>query len=186
MTPSTLPPHHQHKTAAADRVPWVQLIAYGLGGFVPIALLNSVGQLSGLITNVGLKMDARLVGLALMAPTIWDAVSDPIMGHISDNTRSRWGRRRPYIFFGGIAVAITFVVMWMAPREWGQIAQFWYFVLMLVAFRTAVTMFEIPHGALGMEMTPDYHERTKLFSVKSFVGNAGAMITPWFYMLANR
>lgn len=182
---TALPPHHHHTTAAADRVPWVQLIAYGLGGFVPIALFNSVGQLSGLIVNVGLGISVILVGVAQMVPRVWDAVTDPVMGHISDNTRTPWGRRRPYIFVGGIAVAITFVAMWSVPRGWSHMGQFYYFLFMSLIFYTAVTMFEIPHGALGMEMTPDYHERTKLFSVKSFVGNLGAMITPWFYALAN-
>lgn len=178
-------PNEPHRTAARDRIPWVQIIAYGLGGFVPIALFNSVGQLSGLIVNVGLGVSAILVGVAQMVPRFWDAITDPIMGHITDNTRSPWGRRRPYILIGGIAVACTFVAMWAVPRGWDTGAQFWYFLLMSLLFYTAVTMFEIPHGALGMEMTADYHERTKLFSAKSFIGNLGAMITPWFYAMAN-
>ncbi len=177
--------HQRHHTAARDRIPWVQLIAYGLGGFVPIALFNSVGQLSGLIVNVGLGVSAILVGVAQMVPRLWDAVTDPVMGHLSDNTRSRFGRRRPYILVGGLAVAASFVLMWSVPRGWDPMEQFWYFLLTSLVFYTAVTVFEIPHGALGMEMTPDYHERTRLFSVKSFVGNLGAMLTPWFYALAN-
>lgn len=173
-----------HTTAPRDRIPWVQLIAYGMGGFVPIALFNSVGQLSGLILNVGLGISAILVGVAQMAPRFWDALTDPVMGYISDNTRSRWGRRRPYILIGGIAVAVSFVAMWSVPRDWSDIAQFWYFLLMSMVFYTAVTVFEVPHGAMGMEMTNDYHERTRLFSAKSFVGNVGAIITPWFYAMA--
>lgn len=178
-----VPTHH--RTAARDRIPWIQMLAYGLGGFVPIALFNSVGQLSGLIVNVGLGVSAILVGVAQMVPRFWDAITDPIMGHVSDNTRTRFGRRRPYILFGGLLVAATFVAMWSVPREWGTGPQFWYFLAMSLLFYTAVTIFEIPHGALGMEMTPDYHERTRLFSAKSFVGNVGAMITPWFYAMAN-
>ena len=177
--------NEHHTTAPRDRIPWVQLIAYGMGGFVPIALFNSVGQLSGLILNVGLGISAILVGVAQMVPRFWDAITDPIMGHISDNTRSPWGRRRPYIFVGGIAVSISFVAMWSVPRTWDASPQFWYFLIMSLVFYTAVTMFEIPHGALGMEMTDDYHERTRLFSAKSFIGNLGAIITPWFYAMAN-
>ncbi len=174
-----------HQTAAYDRIPWIQLIAYGMGGFVPIALFNSVGQLSGLILNVGLGISAVLVGVAQMVPRFWDAITDPIMGHISDNTRGRWGRRRPYIFVGGLAVSISFVAMWSVPRDWSDINQFWYFLSFSLVFYTAVTMFEIPHGALGMEMTDDYHERTRLFSAKSLIGNVGAIITPWFYALSH-
>ena len=174
----------RHRTAAQDRIPWAQMLAYGLGGFVPIALFNSVGQLSGLIVNVGLGVSAVLVGVAQMVPRFWDAITDPIMGHITDNTRSRFGRR-PYILMGGFAVALSFVAMWAVPRSWDASGQFWYFLLMSLVFYTAVTVFEIPHGALGMEMTDDYHERTRLFSAKSFVGNLGAMITPWFYAMAN-
>jgi GPH family glycoside/pentoside/hexuronide:cation symporter len=177
-------PQH-HTTAARDRVPWVQLIAYGMGGFVPIALFNSVGQLSGLILNVGLGISAILVGVAQMVPRLWDAVTDPVMGHISDNTRGRWGRRRPYIFFGGLAVSASFVAMWSVPRTWDASDQFWYFLGMSLVFYTAVTVFEIPHGALGMELTDDYHERTRLFSAKSFIGNVGAIVTPWFYAMAH-
>lgn len=177
------PVHHQ--TSRQDRIPWIQLIAYGLGGFVPIALFNSVGQLSGLILNVGLGISAILVGVAQMIPRFWDAITDPIMGHLSDNTRGRWGRRRPYIFFGGLAVSLSFVAMWSVPRGWEPWPQFWYFLGTSLVFYTAVTMFEIPHGALGMEMTDDYHERTKLFGAKSFIGNLGAIITPWFYAMAN-
>lgn len=174
-----------HTTAARDRVPWVQLIAYGLGGFVPIALFNSVGQLSGLILNVGLGIGAIMVGVAQMIPRFWDAVTDPIMGHITDNTRSRWGRRRPYIFFGGMLVSASFIAMWSVPRDWDVSSQFWYFLTMSLVFYSAVTVFEIPHGALGMEMTDDYHERTRLFSAKSFIGNLGAIITPWFYAMSH-
>lgn len=176
---------NHHTTAASDRIPWVQLIAYGMGGFVPIALFNSVGQLSGLILNVGLGISAILVGVAQMVPRFWDAVTDPIMGHISDNTRGRWGRRRPYIFFGGLLVSVSFVAMWSVPRDWEAMSQFWYFLGMSLVFYTAVTIFEIPHGALGMEMTDDYHERTRLFSAKSFIGNVGAIVTPWFYAMAH-
>lgn len=178
-------PARHHATAARDRVPWIQLIAYGMGGFVPIALFNSVGQLSGLILNVGLGIGAIMVGVAQMVPRFWDAVTDPIMGHLTDNTRSRFGRRRPYIFIGGLLVSASFIAMWSVPREWDMSAQFWYFLTTSLVFYTAVTVFEIPHGALGMEMTDDYHERTRLFGAKSFIGNLGAIITPWFYAMSH-
>jgi GPH family glycoside/pentoside/hexuronide:cation symporter len=183
-------------TRAEDRVPWNQLIAYGMGGLIPIALFNIAPQLMSLLGNISLGLSAFWLGAIMLVPRLWDAFSDPVMGHISDNTRTKWGRRRPYILVGGIAVALSFVAMWWIPRgawirsvfpsdeayNWFQLG---YILIGLLVFFTATTVFEIPHGALGMEMSRDYHERTRLFSAKSFMGNLFAMGTPWLYALAS-
>jgi GPH family glycoside/pentoside/hexuronide:cation symporter len=185
----------RHATAASDRVPWPQLVAYGMGGLIPIALFNIAGQLISLIGNISLGLSAISLGTVMLVARLWDAISDPIIGHISDNTRTRWGRRRPYILIGGIATAVSFVAMWWVPRgEWIQEVfpsdaaynwfQLGYILVGLLVFFTACTVFEIPHGALGMEMSTDYHERTRLFSAKSFCGNLFAMGTPWLILLA--
>ena len=186
----------QHSTAAEDRVPWNQLIAFGLGGLVPIALFNIVLQLVPLLGNISLGIDAVWLGVILVLPRLWEALSDPAVGHLSDNARTRWGRRRPFILVGGIAVALSFVAMWWVPPEnflrryvgsdagvmWLQLS----FILgTLLLFFTACAVFEIPHGALGLEMSTDYHERTRLFSAKSFLGNFFAMGTPWLIFLAS-
>jgi glycoside/pentoside/hexuronide:cation symporter, GPH family len=180
---------------AQDRVPWNQLIAYGMGGVVPIALFNIAGQLMGLLGNISLGLSAFWLGAIMFVPRLWEAFSDPIVGHLSDNTRTRWGRRRPYILIGGVAVALSFVAMWWVPqggwiREifpseeaygWFQLA---YILGGMLIFFTACAVFEIPHGALGLEMSTDYHERTRLFSAKSFLGNVFAMGTPALFLLA--
>jgi glycoside/pentoside/hexuronide:cation symporter, GPH family len=185
----------RHPIAAEDRVPWPQLIAYGMGGLIPIALFNIAPQLMGLIGNISLGLSAFWLGTIMIVPRLWDAISDPIVGHLSDNTRTRWGRRRPYILLGGIAVAISFVAIWWVPRgEWVREMfptdysynwfQLGYILAGMLVFFTATTIFEIPHGALGMEMSGDYHERTRLFSAKSFLGNFFAMGNPWLITLA--
>jgi GPH family glycoside/pentoside/hexuronide:cation symporter len=179
-----------------DRITVGQLAAYSAGGIIPIALFNIAGQLVGLMGNISLGLSAFWLGLIMIIPRLWDAFSDPIVGHLSDNTRSRMGRRRPYLLTGGIAVAVFFVVMWwipkgeavhaMFPSDSGfQSFQLVYILFALLLFFTATTIFEIPHGALGMEMTTDPHERTRLFSGKSFIGNLFAMSTPWLFALAN-
>ncbi|MFA6403935.1 MAG: MFS transporter [Salinivirgaceae bacterium] len=146
--------------------------------------------------NISLGLSAFWLGVIMIIPRLWDAFSDPIIGHLSDNTRSRWGRRRPFILIGGLFVSITFVVMWWIPKgemvhawfpsesgfQWFQLS---YILFTLLLFYTAFNIFEIPHGALGMEMTTDYHARTRLFSAKSFTGNIFAMSTPWLFALAN-
>ncbi|MEI8047494.1 MAG: MFS transporter [Bacteroidota bacterium] len=177
-------------------IPFTQLAAYGAGGIIPIALFNVAGLLVGLMGNISLGLSAFWLGAMMIVPRLWDALSDPIIGHLSDNARTRWGRRRPFLLIGGILVAVTFVVMWWIPK--GEMVQTWfpsesgfhafqlvYIMIMLLLFFTAVNIFEIPHGALGMEMTTDYHARTRLFSAKSFVGNLFAMGTPWLFALAS-
>ena len=185
-----------HQTKPEDRIRFSQLAAYGAGGIIPIALFNIAGILVGLMGNISLGLSAFWLGVILIIPRLWDALSDPVIGHLSDNTRTRWGRRRPFLLLGGILVAVFFVIMWWIPKgdrvrlwfptETGfQAFQLVYILLSLLLFFTACNIFEIPHGALGMEMTTDYHERTRLFSAKSFVGNLFAMSTPWLFALAN-
>ena len=186
------------KTAVSqsDKIPFGQLAAYGAGGIIPVALFNVASILVGLMGNISLGLSAFWLGLILIVPRLWDSFSDPIIGHFSDNTRTRWGRRRPFLLFGGILSAVFFVLIWWIPKsetvmQWFpteggyQVFQLLYILITLLLFFTAVNLFEIPHGALGMEMTSDPHVRTRLFSAKSFVGNLFAMSTPWLFWLAN-
>lgn len=173
-----------NRTLTQKRVSWPMLIAYGSGGIIPIALFNIAGQLMGLIGNIGLGLSAFWLGTIMIFPRIWDAVSDPIIGHLSDNTRTRWGRRRPYILVGGILVAISFAGIWWVPDQFGEWGQLAFILTGLLIFFTACTIFEIPHGALGIEISNDSHERTRLFSAKSFFGNLFAMGTPWLLFFA--
>ncbi|MFP4302310.1 MAG: MFS transporter [Spirochaetaceae bacterium] len=126
-------------------------------------------------------LTASLAGIALMIGKIWDAVSDPLVGYISDRTHTRLGRRRPYMLWGSIALLLLMVVTFSVP----QLPGIWKFVYVVVAYclvNTAWTLVNIPYGALTPELTKDFHERTTLNGyrmsfavVGTFIG-AGAVL----------
>ncbi|MFC2088182.1 MFS transporter [Calditrichota bacterium] len=302
-----------HTTAKEDKLPFIQKFGYGMGALVTIVSVNSLMNLTSLVYIDMLKMTPVLFGLAAAIPRVWDFISDPIAGNISDNTRSRFGRRIPYILVGGVLVGIAFAAVfwvpdaedqWVRTRQydkhiqiegsklkinfeqfgegfvlpdsndlvlseisndsyistkktnadsagqpnptlfrltdkgdeytaWFETARedgkyfgaqtvisgniliissdqitepqrlqlawsrttpidagekdkntFIYLLIMSLLFYTAVTIYSVPHGALGFEMTDDYHERTRVFAYASFIGNVGAITSPWLYAFA--
>jgi glycoside/pentoside/hexuronide:cation symporter, GPH family len=175
-----------HITSKQDKIPVAQKIGFGLGAMSINVAVNSLGNLALLIYNTGLGVSPILLGIAQGAPRIWDAFNDPLVGNLSDNTRSRFGRRRPFIFIGAIALGVTFALLWMASKGWSEYTTFSFFLLMSLLFYTSAAVYDIPRGALGYEMTDDYHERTRLFAYASFLINVGALTTPWLYFVATR
>jgi len=130
-----------------------------------------------------LGMNPALVGAAQAIPHFVNALTDPVMGYISDTTRSRFGRRRPYIFVGAIFVGIIFALMWQLPAGYGEMFYFWVFLAGSILFYLAYTVFATPWVALGYEMTPDYHERTRLMATMNFMGQFAWIALPWFYAI---
>jgi len=130
-----------------------------------------------------LGLGAALMGLAMMLGRVIDAFSDPLMGYLSDRTKSRWGRRRPYIFFGSIPLAIFFVLMFTKP-VWieSQTGLFIWVTVIYFLMTTAYTVVNIPYGALTPDLTRDYNQQTVLngyrmsFAVVGTLLAAGAAI----------
>ena len=111
-------------------------------------------------------------------------MTDPFMGNLSDNTRSRWGRRRPYIAIGAVLTGVLFALMWMPPRSLGETGLFGYFLLISILYFTTYTVFMVPWNALGYELTTDYNERTRVMAYKTFFSSAAAtFFLPWAYKL---
>jgi len=171
-----------YKTAPEDRIPFHLKLVYGLGAFVNNLLAAASGGMM-IVLNLGLGMNPALVGLLGALPRLWDAFIDPVMGYISDHTRTRWGRRRPYIFVGAIAVGIIFALLWQLPSGKSESFYFWYFLLGSLLFYLAYTVFAAPWVGLGYELTPDYHERTRLMGVQNFTGQLAYVIAPWFLLI---
>lgn len=174
--------HAHHDTAAQDRISFGQKFAYGLGSIVNNLLGGAIGFMS-IVLNVGLGINPALVGTLQAIPRFTDALTDPVMGYISDNTRSRFGRRRPYIFIGAICVGIIFALMWQLRPGHSEMFYFWIFLAGSVVFYLFYTVFATPWVALGYEMTPDYHERTRLMAVMNFMGQFAWISLPWFYAI---
>ena len=168
-----------HETAPEDRIPLQQKLTYGLGAFVNNLLAAAIGGMI-IVLNLGLGMNPALVGLLGALPRLTDAITDPLMGYISDHTRSRWGRRRPYIFFGAIAAGIVFALLWQLPAGKSESFYFWYFLSGSLIFYLAYTIFATPWVALGYELTADYHERTRLMGVQNFIGQVPYMVAGYF------
>lgn len=171
-----------YQTAPKDRVPAIQKFAFGAGHLVNNLLPGSLGVFSFfLLTAFG--MDPFLAGLLGGLPRIYDAITDPIMGYISDNTKSKWGRRRPYIFAGAILSGVLFAVLWQLNPENSQQYNFWYFLIFSLIYLTGNTIFSTPLIGLGYEMTSDYNERTRLMGFSQTIGQVAWMIVPWFWVI---
>lgn len=170
------------KTTTRDVVPTGQKLAFGAGHLVLNLLPGALGFfMFFLLTAFG--MDPFLAGLLGGLPRIFDALTDPIMGFISDNTKSRWGRRRPYIFTGAILSGILFAVLWQLDPENSQWFNFWYFLIFSMIFLIGNTMFATPLVGLGYEMTSDYNERTSIMAFAQTTGQIAWMIVPWFWVI---
>jgi len=169
-------------TAAKDRVPIIQKAAFGAGHLVNNLLPGSLGVFAFfLLTAFG--MDPFLAGLLGGLPRFFDAITDPIMGYISDNTKSRFGRRKPYIFVGAIMSGVMFAILWQLNPENTQLYNFWYFLLFSLVYLIGNTMFSTPLIGLGYEMTFDYNERTRLMGFSQTIGQIAWMIVPWFWVI---
>jgi GPH family glycoside/pentoside/hexuronide:cation symporter len=179
-------PAHHFRTAERDRISFGRKLAYGAGAFVNNLLAAAIGGML-IVLNLGLGMNPALVGLVAAIPRFTDALIDPLMGYLSDHTRSRWGRRRPYIFAGAIASGIVFALLWQLPRGRSEGFYFWFFVVGSNLFYVAYTIFAAPWVALGYELTPDYHERTRVMGVQNFLGQIAYLLSPWFlWFMTNR
>jgi GPH family glycoside/pentoside/hexuronide:cation symporter len=165
-------------TFVAQRVSLPRKLAYACGAMTDNLIMNAFSSLVLPVYNIALFIDPAILGWAVAIPRIFDAITDPVMGNISDNTRTRWGRRRPYIFVGALLCALLLPIVWMSPflTNWGV---FWWVSVLGSLYFTAYTIFIIPYQALGFEMTTDYDERTRLLAWPNYIGLTMSFVLPW-------
>ncbi len=158
-------------------------LAWGMGGLSDQLASNGLNNIFVPIFNIGLGLSSVLVGWAVSIPRFVDMVSDPLMGNISDNCRSRFGRRRPFILAGGILMAGAFAISYMASPYWSGGVLFAYAVVACIFFYLMYTMFSVPYTALGLELAEDYDDRADLQKYRMLFSSVATFLIPWLYKL---
>jgi GPH family glycoside/pentoside/hexuronide:cation symporter len=189
-----------------DRIPFGQKIAFAFGQ-------NTEWVAGGLVTstlwlpffNIGLGINPLVLGLILMIMRFWDAISDPLVGNISDNIRTPWGRRRPLMLIGALTTAALYPFIWFFPESvlngtsWlvqvanhlpfidpsldnQSKASFVYLTMIGLVYFTSFTCWSMPYYGMQLELTPNYDERTRLTVVMTFVGKVTAFFTAWSFV----
>ena len=156
-------------TVTRDRVPLPQKLGYGLGSFLDMWGHWLYQSMAFHVFNVGLGMAPGLISTALGIKIFIDAVSDAIFGWLSDNTRTRWGRRRPFMLVGGVLAGIGLPLMFAVGKGWSNTEYFIFILVSLALYVPVMACFNMPWVSLGSEMTPDYHERTSVMSIKNAI-----------------
>lgn len=159
-----------------------QKIAFGIG-MLANQMFPAVLGIFMVVLVQDLGFPGWMWGLIFFLPRVFDAITDPIMGYISDNTKSRWGRRRHYVFMGAVLMGFSFVIMWQLYRDNGITYNFYFFMFWSFIFYLGLTLFSVPYVAMGYEMSNDFHERTSIMAIAQWIGQWAWVIAPWFWVI---
>ncbi|MFN2271676.1 MAG: MFS transporter [Anaerolineae bacterium] len=129
------------------------------------------------------RLDLRLVSLFWAIVTVWDAINDPLFGFLSDRTRTRWGRRRPYLLFGALPFGVAFILLWVIPPTHNQVLLFVYYTAIYILFEGVYTAVNCPYVALTPELTQDHDERTSLVTYRMAVSIGAGLAAPLLFAL---
>jgi Na+/melibiose symporter-like transporter len=151
---------------------WTKL-AYGFGAVAYGVKENGFSFFLLLFYSQVIGLDARLVGTAITIALVADALIDPAIGYWSDNLRSQWGRRHPFMYAAAIPVAASYFLLWAPPAGWSDAALFWYLLLLSILIRGFITCYETPSSALAAELSSDYDQRSSLISYRYYFGWTG-------------
>ena len=172
------------ESATTPKVPLRKRVLWGLGGMTDTLTYNGLNGMVDAIYINAMGMNPKSIGLARSLPRLFDLLTDPLIGHLSDNTRSRWGRRRPWMAVGAMVAAVISVVMWYPPLgapPWVVTA--FVVLMMVILFTLGYSMFTIPYTAQGYELSTDYNERTHILQWRQYAMAAVGFLTPWLIPL---
>ena len=167
MNAATL--HLERVTPGSDRLPMRQKIGFGLGAFLDMWGHWLYPSLAFHVFNIFLGVAPGLISTVQMVKIFIDAASDAVFGWISDNTRTRFGRRRPFILVGGILAGVGLPLMFAVGKGWTDTQYFIFMLVSMVIYVPVMSCFNMPWVSLGSEMTPDYHERTTVMAIRNAI-----------------
>jgi GPH family glycoside/pentoside/hexuronide:cation symporter len=150
--------------------------AYGSGDLSFSLITTIIGAYFAIFLTDVVGMPAGVAALAIFIGGTWDYLNDPLVGHISDRARTRWGRRRPFLLFGAIPLVLIFSLMWWRPPIEGAFALGAYFTVIYLLYEIAATFVYMPYFALTPELTSDYDERTSLVTIRAFFSIFGSLV----------
>jgi GPH family glycoside/pentoside/hexuronide:cation symporter len=156
-----------------DRLPVLTKMAYGLGTALDMWGLWLYPSVGFAVFSIYLGVDPTWVGLAMTLIRLYDAFSDPWMGWISDNVRTKYGRRRPFILIFGVLAGLGLPILFLVSPTWadksflGVSAVFWFMILSNMIYIPIFSAFTVPFNSLANELTPDYEERTSIMTYRS-------------------
>jgi Na+/melibiose symporter-like transporter len=158
---------------------------YGSGAIAEAAIHITFNTFNFLFYNNVLGLSGTLTGLAITIALVFDAISDPVVGSLSDRWRSKLGRRHPFLYLSAVPLCICFVALYAPPTDFGELGLFLWFTAFTIGLRISTTFYHVPHLALGAELSDDYRERTVVYaynSILGMVGGASAYFLAWTYL----
>jgi GPH family glycoside/pentoside/hexuronide:cation symporter len=170
----------EHPTYSGQQISTGKKVLWGMGGVTDCLVMNGLNGLIDQVYMIGMGLDPKWIGLARSVPRFLDIITDPLIGHLSDNTRSRWGRRKPWMLAGVLVIAAAGIAMWYPPVSMGPTAVNLFVMAMLaLLFTVGYACFTIPYTAMGFEMSTSSDERTHLFKYRLLAFTAIGFLTPW-------
>lgn len=158
-------------------------LGWGAGGAAENLIVNGLLTLLLPIYNIGMGVNAIWIGWVLAFPRILDIVVTPTVGNLSDNTHSRWGRRKPWMVCGVVLASLCFALIWYPNFHWSQSTKLIWLTVFSLIYYCAFDMFSVPYNALGIEVSGDYNDRTRIQSYRSFFIIGSGLATAWVYKL---
>lgn len=158
------------------KVPMKNKLSFGVGDLFGGGAFFIIGALFLVFLTDVVKLEPILAGAIIMVGKVWDAVSDPVMGYITDHTKSKFGRRRIYFLIGIVPIMVGFALLWMAIQFESTALTFIYYLFVYLLFNTIFTMVMIPYNAMPAEMTTDYKERSSLVGIRMAFSQFGALL----------